>query len=155
MRKVYKDAYNRPVATLVKIHSIEALKPETAEKIKAYAKNFKQDSDPRGMSMTYLMAEDLGLVYVEGLASVSEIQTHAFLKADNRYIDPDIELHEDSPKFHTYYAMVEGTIADLSSRFNFNSKTHMIEQFLNYERDMDENMWSQMQREIVGNIREK
>jgi hypothetical protein len=31
----------------------------------------------------------------------------------------------------------------------------MIEQFLNYERDMDENMWSQMQREIVGNIREK
>jgi hypothetical protein len=155
MKKVYRDAYNREVAKLVELHSVDALKPETAKAIKEYVANFKQESDPRGMSLTYLLAEDLGLTYVEGLASVMDMQTHAFLKADNRYIDPDIELHEDAPKFHTYYAMVEGTIDDLKSRFNFNSQTHMIEQFLNYERDMDENMWSQMQREIVGNIREK
>lgn len=142
-KKEFRDNFGRLVSKSVEIISYQELSPalqkELEESVEAYKK-----SDVFGKeSFTFFFAKTRDVIYVEGVATSELMENRAFLFLEGHYTDPEAQLFF-SPPYLNYYAIVEGTIEELKMKYHFGSNMHLIDQFINYDRDMSEEQWNEI-----------
>lgn len=143
IKKEFRDNFGRLVAKSADIVSYknisEPLQKELETAVEAYKK-----SDLYGKeSFTFFFAKTRDVIYVEGVATSEQMENRAFLFLEGRYTDPEAELFF-SPPYFNYYSIVEGTVNELKMKYHFASNMHLIDQFINYDRDMSSEQWDEI-----------
>ena len=142
-KKEFRDNFGRLVAKSAPIVSYtklsEAFQKDIASSYDAY-----KTSDVFGKeSFTFFYAKSRDVIYVEGVATSNLMENRAFLFVEGQYTDPEAELFPGVEYFN-YYSIVEGTVEELKMKYNFNSNMHLIDQFINFDRDMSEDQWMEI-----------
>lgn len=143
-KKEFRDNFGRLVAKSAPIISYKELSPALQKDIEASYETYKTSDVFGKESFTFFYAKTRDAVYVEGVATSELMENRAFLFLEDRYTDPEAELFPPAFSYADYYAIVEGTIAELKMKYNFHSSTHIIDQFINFDRDMSEEQWNEI-----------
>lgn len=142
-KKEFRDNFGRLVAKSAPIVSYKTLSPEFQKDIESAYDEYK-NSDVFGKeSFTFFYAKSRQVIYVEGVATSAMMENRAFLFVEGQYTDPELELFPGVEYFN-YYAIVEGPVEELKMKYNFNSSRHLIDQFINFDRDMSEDQWMEI-----------
>lgn len=144
VKKEFRDNFGRLVSKSVSIISYKELSPEVQKEIEASYEAYKTSDVFGKESFTFFYAKTRDVVYVEGVATSELMENRAFLFLEDHYVDPEAELFPPAFSFVNYYAIVEGTIEEMKMQYNFNSSTHIIDQFINFDRDMSEEQWDEI-----------
>jgi len=146
-KKELRDNFGRLVAKRVEPVSYTTLSQNFQNDINQAYEAYKQSETFGKESFTFFYAKTRNVVYVEGVATSAMLENRAFLYAEGHYTDPEVELFPGVEYFN-YYTIVEGPVEELKMRYNFASSRHIIDQFVNYDRDMSEEQWDEIRNEM-------
>jgi len=144
----FRDPYGRIIAIEAIITPLSHLDASLQTDIKEAFNTYEALEAQQKRNFSFYLAESMGCIYVEGTAIYEALEPRAFIKIEDHYYDPEAELTH-SIGYSNYFTIVEGKLDDLRGRFNFNSNQHLIEQFVNYERDLSEEEWQEMLRQMM------
>ena len=146
-KKELRDNFGRLVAKRVEPISYLKLSQAFQDDINQAYEAYKTSDVFGKESFTFFYAKDRDVIYVEGVATSAMMENRAFLYVEDHYTDPELELCPGVEYFN-YYSIVEGTVEELKMRYNFASSQHIIDQFINYDRDMSEDQWDDIRMEM-------
>lgn len=147
-KKELRDNFGRLVAKRVEPVSYLKLSQTFQNDINATYDAYKRSDVFGKESFTFFYAKDRSVIYVEGVATSAMMENRAFLFVEGEYTDPEAELFPPQMQYMNYYSIVEGAVAELKTRYNFASSQHIIDQFINYDRDMSEDQWDEIRMEM-------
>lgn len=149
-KKEFRDNFGRTVARSASVVSYLELVPALRHDLESALDAYKKSELFGKESFTFFYAKSRDVVYVEGVATSDGMENRAFLFLEGRYVDPEAEFFPPTFSFLNYFAIVEGTVAELLMKYNFASTTHLIEQFVNFDRDMSQEQWDEIKVGMSG-----
>jgi len=150
VKKEYRDNFGRLVAKAAPIVSYKELSPAIQSDLETALEAYKTSEFFGKESFTFFYAKSRDVIYVEGMATAEMMENRAFLFLEGKYTDPEAEFFPPALSYLNYFAIVEGTVGELKMKYNFSSATHLIEQFINFDRDMSEEQWDEIKVGISG-----
>lgn len=142
-KKEFRDNFGRIVAKSAPIVSYKELSSKLQQDIESSYEEYKKSDVYGKESFTFFYAKTRDMTYVEGVATADLMENRAFLFLEGKYTDPEAELFP-GPGYLNYFTIVEGTVDELKMKYNFNSTMHLIDQFINFDRDMSEEQWTEI-----------